>query len=382
MNIELSDLVASNASAQNVVTATIAKSQVSPISNTYELDADISDLTLDIDDEKTITLSLTCPDEKVGAGMTIILPDGLEIVDNSATKGAMLASTHSVAISETSEAGVYNVVIISVLNDAFQATYGELFSFKVNATKKIAEGKTIGISNIAISSKNGTENNAEDLTINVKTTEQPATSCTLAAASDEVTIAGIDGEETISLTLTCPAGIVAGSMTITLPDGLEIVDGTTDKGEMLTSSHVVSLNKTDVDGQYNVVIISSANDEFTAEEAELFSFKVKGTGIVATDAKIAVSNIAFSDKSGTEANAADVEISVLQTLDYKPGDVDADGDVDEVDAQLILQVSAGLKTLEDLAQPAAINVPGGNSDALEVNAQIVLKYSVATEKPW
>ena len=66
----------------------------------------------------------------------------------------------------------------------------------------------------------------------------------------------------------------------------------------------------------------------------------------------------------------------------KPGDVNGDGEVNEVDAQLILDVSVGLKKLSDLRAPAAIDVPGGNSSALEVNAQIVLDYSVAAVKPW
>ena len=66
----------------------------------------------------------------------------------------------------------------------------------------------------------------------------------------------------------------------------------------------------------------------------------------------------------------------------KMGDVNGDGEVNEVDAQLILDVSVGQKSLSDLKVPAAINVPGGNSSALEVNAQIVLDYSVASVKPW
>lgn len=66
----------------------------------------------------------------------------------------------------------------------------------------------------------------------------------------------------------------------------------------------------------------------------------------------------------------------------KMGDVNGDGEVNEVDAQLILDVSVGQKSLSDLRVPAAINVPGGNSNALEVNAQIVLDYSVASVKPW
>lgn len=67
---------------------------------------------------------------------------------------------------------------------------------------------------------------------------------------------------------------------------------------------------------------------------------------------------------------------------YRPGDVNADNSVDEVDAQLILDVSAGNMVVDDLAAPVAVDVPGGSGTALEVNAQMVLDYSVATEKPW
>lgn len=76
------------------------------------------------------------------------------------------------------------------------------------------------------------------------------------------------------------------------------------------------------------------------------------------------------------------EPMLLKLSSEVKGDVNGDGQVNEVDAQLILDVSAGLRTLESLPRPSAINVPGGNSNAYEVNAQIVLDYSVASEKPW
>ena len=67
---------------------------------------------------------------------------------------------------------------------------------------------------------------------------------------------------------------------------------------------------------------------------------------------------------------------------YKMGDANGDNSVNEVDAQLILDVSVGNIGLSDLAVPVAVEVPGGNNSALEVNAQLVLDYSVATDKPW
>lgn len=71
-----------------------------------------------------------------------------------------------------------------------------------------------------------------------------------------------------------------------------------------------------------------------------------------------------------------------QDTDILLGDVNGEGRVDEVDAQQILDVSAGVKSLGELTVPEAVGVPGGSSNALEVNAQKVLDYSVAGDKPW
>ena len=71
-----------------------------------------------------------------------------------------------------------------------------------------------------------------------------------------------------------------------------------------------------------------------------------------------------------------------QDTDILLGDVNGEGRVDEVDAQQILDVSAGVKSIGDLTVPEAVGVPGGSSNALEVNAQKVLDYSVAGDKPW
>lgn len=67
---------------------------------------------------------------------------------------------------------------------------------------------------------------------------------------------------------------------------------------------------------------------------------------------------------------------------FKLGDANGDNEVNEVDAQQILDVSAGIIPLDELEVPEVIGVPGGNDEALEVNAQIILDYSVSEDKPW
>lgn len=109
--------------------------------------------------------------------------------------------------------------------------------------------------------------------------------------------------------------------------------------------------------------------------------KPKGEYVPGGEYTVGVKNI----KLGTSEMAdkyAGVDSESTFTVFYLLGDVNGDGRVDEVDAQQILDVSTGMLSLDDLAVPEAIHVPGGNPNALEVNAQIVLDYSVASVKPW
>ena len=93
-------------------------------------------------------------------------------------------------------------------------------------------------------------------------------------------------------------------------------------------------------------------------------------------------NIMYTYDSDTKSAFSEHDLTISES-EYTPiGDVNGDGEVNEVDAQQILDVSVGILNVNDLAVPEAINVPGGNPSALEVNAQLVLDYSVATVKPW
>ncbi len=111
--------------------------------------------------------------------------------------------------------------------------------------------------------------------------------------------------------------------------------------------------------------------------------KPKGETVPEGIYDVSLTNIKFGTSEMDNKYAGDETLqSTFEVKSILPGDVNGDGDVNEVDAQLILDVSVGNISLNDLAVPKAINVPGGNAEALEVNAQLVLDYSVATVKPW
>ena len=117
---------------------------------------------------------------------------------------------------------------------------------------------------------------------------------------------------------------------------------------------------------------------------------------VESEAPVSISSSTFSNrtnatlyvpagcKAAYEAAPYWKEFKEIVEMEVKVllGDVNGDGVVNEVDAQQILDVSVGILSVSDLAVPEAINVPDGNPSALEVNAQLVLDYSVSTVKPW
>ena len=384
VSISLSGIDISNPAGYSVATATTASCKVSPVSDSFALEASPSSLDLQEGDEATVSLMLTCPEQEVGARMKISLPKGLSFVEGSEQKGAMLDPSHQIEVNKSASANDLTVVITATPNVAFASTYAELFSFKVKATGEVLAGSQIAISEIALSKLDGTETALDDVEIAVTA---DAAEYTLSVEQESIDLVGTDEAE-VTLRATIPAEKVAAAMVITVPQNVEVVfdgdDAVVTKGDLLTSYHAVTINRR---GATSYKVIVQGNDgerqpAFTSQEDVLFTFKVKATGEVAEGAEIAISDISFSDVAGEEKSAADVSVPVTYDAGVTLGDVNGDGEVNEVDAQLILDVSAGKITKESLKQPLAISVPGGNDNALEKNAQLVLDYSVASVKPW
>ena len=137
-------------------------------------------------------------------------------------------------------------------------------------------------------------------------------------------------------------------------------------------------------GQYVTVAIQNISpgfvfqgwyvDEEKVSSSQSFNYLMPSNDMTLT-AHLVYNPSNPGDPAGSEQTDVD-QNTVL------PGDVNNDGVVNEVDAQIILDVSVGAIRVEDLANPLAISVPGGNDNAYEVNAQLVLDYSVASVKPW
>ncbi len=128
---------------------------------------------------------------------------------------------------------------------------------------------------------------------------------------------------------------------------------------------------------------SLSGAEIASGEGEIFTFKLRTTSTPPVgNYTLKITNVKLGTSGMENKYSGSDLIRYFKVKNYLLGDVNGDGRVDEVDAQQIMDVSTGMLSLGDLAVPEAINVPGGNPNALEVNAQIVLDYSVASVKPW
>ena len=147
----------------------------------------------------------------------------------------------------------------------------------------------------------------------------------------------------------------------------------------ITDPEMLALPSVDSTGV--VYILSFIGGKMAPGNTVLLNFTMHVDGQIPTGVgyPVRINQVSMSLSNGNQVSAAtrNGRVSV-----YKGGDVNGDNAVNEVDAQQILDVSAGIRPLGELAVPEVIDVPGGNAEALEVNAQIVLDYSVAKDKPW
>ena len=204
-----------------------------------------------------------------------------------------------------------------------------------------------------------------------------ATAQTLSVASVEATKGG---QTELVVSASGMTGVTALQFNLALPQGITLNESAITKGEA-ASGHTLLVQTLD-NGDRLVVIYHT--DLGLVSNGTLLRLPITvGQQTGSFSGSLYTVRTANTEAVSQSCDNATFTMTVTEPpVTVKMGDVNGDGEVNEVDAQLILDVSVGLKELNDLRVPAAINVPGGNSNALEVNAQIVLDYSVASVKPW
>ena len=327
---------------------------------------------------KEVSLMLTNDKEATVLQAEIALPAGLTYVDGSACKTDRVKGRGTTVQASTAT----GKLVIVETDGTIAAGDGAVITFQLTRSGGLLDGDyVVPITDIVVSDTDANQlNTQEQTTVNVKALGLDDCVFAVVEESAEVNV-GEEYQVDITLTNEGVTNLSALQGKLTLPDGLQIVDG--EDGKFIYADRTPSpleFKFQEYEGYTTFLLSSSSNKLITGTDGVIFSFKVKSDAPL--ESTIKLEDLRVGAVTGQSALLDDVVINIKVKQTYIPGDVNGDGEVNEVDAQQILDVAVGLKKVEDLTIPSAISVPGGNDEALEVNAQLVLDYAVATVKPW
>ncbi|MBR1932752.1 MAG: hypothetical protein IJ841_03605 [Prevotella sp.] len=294
----------------------------------------IKDLKVVKNNTYTIEVMLDSDEPIGGIDGTITLPSGVTYVSNSIKKGSTLPSGYSIRYVESTRRFTLNN---STSSEKIATGSRLLFSFDV-AVGDLSSNVEITISDLFLA--NSSYGNAATSTEVSATLTPTEVLCEVNASPASIEI-DESGEETIVVSLNCSELMVGAQMTITLPAGLELVDGSAASGALLTD-HAISISQKG--SAYTAVIVSQVNSAFSDKSGELFSFKVQPTSLVAAGAQIVINTIRFSNAAGqvTKADNVAIDVSVNEedcVLTASPETAEVTGE-EELTVSLLLESPA------------------------------------------
>ena len=289
----------------------------------------LESFTISIDETKTVSLILDNDQAATVLQAEIALPNGLEYVAGT------VAITSRVKGGATAQASIETGKLVIVeTGGKIAAGEGAVVTFDVKAGNTLEEGKQkITLTEIVVSDANGDPLYYKEKDEEATVTCLGLSDCTFAGPESIELTKGEEYQIDITLANEGVANLSALSGTLTLPEGLELVED--EEGELFTKSDdrapsPLAFTTKQVDGYTNFVLSSLGNTCITGIEGVIFSFKVKATATVAKDAQIVLSNLRVAATNGKSALSDDVIIAVIMEAEPEvavPGDVDGDGKV-------------------------------------------------------
>ena len=349
--------------------ALLLAGQLTTVAAATNITAD--DIKMGIGDTYTVEVKLTADEDVINPQFDIVLPDGIEFVEDSQAKGSLLTRSHSLNVAKQT-GNVYRFLVTSTTNAALNGTEGTLLTFQIKANKKLSG--EMGITNKYMQS--ATYNK-----------EQTPPRTEYSPADTEVSITAdvaMDGDATVSVSaeaipvtvgepfrlgfiLENTATIVSLQADLVLPEGVELVktaDGNIGYTDRIPDG--VTIDATENGGVYKIVMSSLTNTPIEGSEGTLFTIDMMAGETFVAGSTLTLSNIVVASANGAGKMFDGVEFSVVLTKGFTPGDVNGDGEVTAQDASLVLQLVAGKKTAE--SEGVVYDAADVNGDG-EVTAQ-------------
>lgn len=352
----------------NTVVLTEAKATVTNIklAGYTALTANPASLTMKVGKTKDIVLSLENSMDLVALQFDMVLPAGIELVENAEEEYFTTTSrTEGFSVRVSPKAGNTYSVAISNSKNIGLGNSGDLVGFTVLA-KKAVNAQEILVTNVKGSEVNMEKTLIADMKIAITTEEANF----VPSAIEELTL--VPGEsQAIAVALENNTEICGLQGEIVLPAGLEFeaIDdeylGTTDRLPLTGLRMTPSVNG----NKMNFIISSTGNVNFKGESGDLFIFYVKATNDFKANGTITISGLKASEKDMTKydiPNTVEIaakigftdptmdgiwDINDLQKiLKAQAGDADTtncdlnnDGHVDIYDIQIFLKRQAGIE---------------------------------------
>ena len=257
-----------------------------------------------------VALVLDNEEEATALQAKIDLPNGLQYVDGSIAKTDRVKGRAAEVKASTST----GKLVIVETDGTIEAGEGAVITFRVRRNYASQGNYKMYLSDIVVSDANAEQLNTEE-TQTVNVSYVGLKDCTFAGPEAIDVAVGQEYQVDVTLKNEGVNNLSAFQGILTLPEGLEIVEG--DEGKFIYTDRIpgkAEFKFQEFDGnKLSFVLSSSTNLRITGTDGVIFSFKVKATEAFAENAEIKLTDLRVAATTGESAPSPDVTISVTNT---------------------------------------------------------------------
>ena len=257
-----------------------------------------------------VALLLDNDEEATALQAVIQLPTGLSYVSNSVAKTDRVKGRAAEVKASTNS----GKLVIVETDGTIEAGEGAVITFRVRRNYASQGNYPMYLSDIVVSDANAEQLNTEE-TQTVNVSYVGLKDCTFAGPEAIDVAVGQEYQVDVTLTNEGVNNLSAFQGILTLPEGLEIVEG--DEGKFIYTDRIpgkAEFKFQEFDGnKLSFVLSSSTNLRITGTDGVIFSFKVKATEAFAENAEIKLTDLFVAATTGESVQSPDVTISVTNT---------------------------------------------------------------------
>lgn len=274
----------------------------------------ISDLSINMGEEKEVTINMTNTEVMKSLQLDIVIPEGLTYVEESATKTDRLGTGRKQMTLQAvlQPDGKLRVLVTSTSGVTIAAGDGAIATIKVKNTG-LTETAKLKLEGIVCEAVSGTVNPADsEATVDVTNTAELTGEVKFYAETTELSIA--PGEEKrIEVMLKNEADLSGMEFVLTLPEGLTLVEG--EDGLFEYTDRIpfgIEFSYKAANNPMKVLLSGLSSDTFTGTDGAFFAFTVKADETLARNSEIKLNSFVVTDPQANGFELTDeITVSVI-----------------------------------------------------------------------